>query len=187
MLCQVYYLLPDYMPHNLVYSSFVNRAGKIESNFEIDREVEHWNKKFKMDCKEIHGKITSKCIERGSNAYQDLLLKNDDNEVGVKRISGRHTKPNVETDTKNLAKHFIARKKGVHMKYSFLIINLAMQGKVANSLREDSTRIHCFYQTKNQNRTFKGVLIYQNQNWNSKRGYPLDSFSCDKKLYIQNS
>ena len=105
MLCQDYYLLPDYLPHDLVYNRFVNRAGKIESNVEINRELGHWNKKFKLDYKEFNEKITSKSIKRASNAYQyiDLLLKNDDNEVGVKRISSSHTKPNVETDTKKLA------------------------------------------------------------------------------------
>ena len=60
MLSQYYYLLPDYMPHDLVHNRFVNRAGKIESNVEIDQKVEHWNKKFKLVYKEFHGKITSK-------------------------------------------------------------------------------------------------------------------------------
>ena len=110
MLCQIYYLLPDHMSHDLVYNRFVNNAGKEDSNVEIDREVEHWNKKFKKDCKEFNGKVTSKSIERASNAYQsvDFVLKNFDKCAGIKSSSGAHTKANVEDDTKKLGKQFIA-------------------------------------------------------------------------------
>ena len=112
LLCQVYYLLPEYMAHDLCYNRFVNNAGKADTNVKIDRDVEHYNKKFKLDCKDFHGKITSNSIERSSNSYQsvDEILRNFDKTAKIHSSSGQHVKLNQDEDTMKLSKQFISHR-----------------------------------------------------------------------------
>ena len=56
-LCQVYYLLPERLAFSLVHNRFTNNKGLPDFSVEMDREVDHWNKRFKMDCKEFQGKV----------------------------------------------------------------------------------------------------------------------------------
>lgn len=104
-LCQVFYLLPEELAFNLVFNRFVNNKGRADSNVEIDREVEHWNKLFKMDCREFNGKVTPKSIDRASCSYQsvDAILTAFDHCSNVHRPSGRHTRKNVTEDVTALA------------------------------------------------------------------------------------
>ena len=47
LLCQVFYLLPEHLAFDLMFNRFTNNRGLLDSNVEIVREVEHWNKTFK--------------------------------------------------------------------------------------------------------------------------------------------
>ena len=108
LLCQVFYLLPEHLAFDLMFNRFTNNRGLLDSNVEIDREVEHWNKTFKMDCKEFNGKITPKSIQRASCSYQSVenILSTFDESTDIHRPSGRHENINTKADVISLAEQF---------------------------------------------------------------------------------
>ena len=108
-LAQVHCLLPGKYAHDVKWNRFVNNKGKIETNIEVDREVEHQNRTFKGNCKSFMGKITDKAILRSSNSYQQVaeILTVFDKQVQVKQPSGRHTVPSHESDVKDFSQVFL--------------------------------------------------------------------------------
>jgi hypothetical protein len=105
LLCQVFYLLPERLAFSLVHNRFTNNKGDIDSNVEMDREVEHWNKPFKMDCKEFHGKVTDNSIERASCSYQEVEKVLARFDIGTKTHSpsGKHSRKNILDDVRALS------------------------------------------------------------------------------------
>ena len=112
-LCQVYYLLPERFAFSLVHKRFTNNKGLPDSNVEMDREVEHWNKCFKMDCKEFQGKVTNNSIEKASTSYQHMeeVISSFDNETETHRRSGNHSRKSVVDDVNTLSEQL----KGSHV------------------------------------------------------------------------
>ena len=110
-LAQAFYLLPPSLAHELVWNRTNNTRGKVDSNVENDRIVEHHNKTFKLDCRDFQGKVTSKSITRASHSYNVMnnIMDKCDHELHVKKPSGKHFKPNIESDVKALAKQFGSR------------------------------------------------------------------------------
>ena len=65
-LIQIKCVLPPKFAHDLIWNRFVNNCGKIDSNVEMDREMEHYNRAFKLDCKSFMGKVSEQSINRRS-------------------------------------------------------------------------------------------------------------------------
>ena len=97
---QVECLLTPYLSFQLRWNRSVNTKGLLDSNIELDREVEHRNKYFKEDVKGFRGKVTTKSIDRVSQASGslNLILQAYDKEADVKKPSGRHVRANYESD-----------------------------------------------------------------------------------------
>jgi len=112
LLCQVFYLLPDRLAFSLIHNRFVNNKGEFDSNVEVDREVEHWNKVFKKDCKEFNGKVTDNSIERASTSYDAVqqALSRFDHATQTQKPSGKHTRRNVQEDVIALTEQMKSRK-----------------------------------------------------------------------------
>ena len=99
-IAQIECLLTPRLSFQLTWNRFVNNKGMIDSNIELDRELEHRNKYFKEDIKGFRGKITPQSIERvsrSSQAVQEVLCRFDE-ESFVKKDSGKHTKCSMDTD-----------------------------------------------------------------------------------------
>lgn len=87
---------------------FVNNQGKVDTNIELDREMEHHNRNFKEECTHFRGKVTAASIHRVSHAAQSLetILKNCDKSCKVRGQSGVHTSKDNSEDVAKLALHF---------------------------------------------------------------------------------
>ena len=111
MLQQVNELLPERLAFDIVHNRFTNNKGNINSNVEIDREMEHWNKKVKMDVKDFNGNISERSIDRAAHSYQgvDECLSAYDKFSNVKKPSGRHSTSNHRDDVLSLAEQFNSR------------------------------------------------------------------------------
>ena len=81
----------------------------MDSNKEIDRTVEHWNKLFKLDCKEFHGKVTHESISKANNSYHSMedIVSCFDSSSGIRTPSGKHTKANTDEDIVSLSRQFV--------------------------------------------------------------------------------
>lgn len=109
---QVNFLVPDDCAKTITHERFVNTQGKMHTNVEIDRFMEHWNKKFKSDCKGMVGKLTQKSIDRVSGSYEamDRLFQSFDSEISVYKGKGQHKKVDATTDVVELSKQFVEHK-----------------------------------------------------------------------------
>lgn len=107
-LSQAGFLLPKELRHQLVWERSVNNRGKLDTNSELDREMEHRNRSFKLDCKDFQGKLTDKSIMRASYSYNrvDLILQNHDTKCSIFRPSGRHRSRDCKDDVIQLAKQY---------------------------------------------------------------------------------
>ena len=110
LISQVNFLLPPALSHELVWNRFINNKGKIDSNVELDRELEHRNKYAKTELHHFQGKITEKSIQRCSQSFDRLsqILNSFDTEMGNARPSGRHTVPDWRTDVLELYEQYKA-------------------------------------------------------------------------------
>ena len=92
LLAQVKCLLSPRLAHELVWCRFVNNKGRIDSNVEPDREIEHSNRSNKDMCRGFHGHMTKKSIDRVSRSsyHIEKVLHHYDAENDVRRKSGRH-------------------------------------------------------------------------------------------------
>eukprot|EP00112_Aurelia_sp_Birch-Aquarium-sp1_P020528 Seg5310.2 transcript_id=Seg5310.2/GoldUCD/mRNA.D3Y31 product="hypothetical protein" protein_id=Seg5310.2/GoldUCD/D3Y31 len=108
-LAQVHYLLPPSLAYDLVWNRFINNKGKVDTNVEVDRTVEHKNKDFKMDCKDFQGKLTSSSIKRASESFDAIsrLVHNFDYLTSTRVPSGKHTRPDMSKDITDLANQFV--------------------------------------------------------------------------------
>ena len=108
LLAQVNDLLPPALAHELKWNRTVNHLGNVDSNIELDRELEHRNKYAKAELCHMQGKVTDRSIKRVSRSYQNIedIIKDFDNDVNEERPSGRHTIPNWDTDVKELAEQY---------------------------------------------------------------------------------
>ncbi len=93
-------LLSPRMAHQLIWNRFINLKGKIDTNVEMDRVMEHKNKRFKQECRGFHGKITEKSVERVGQAAHSLdkILHLADKAAEVHKSSGKHTKVSAKDD-----------------------------------------------------------------------------------------
>ena len=80
LLAQVKCLLAPRLSHQLIWNRCVNNVGKIDSNVEIDREIEHHNRVFKEECRHFHGKVSAASVRRISHSAQtcDRILQQCD-------------------------------------------------------------------------------------------------------------
>ena len=101
----------------MVHNRFTNNKGLPDFSVEMDREVDCWNKRFKMDCKEFQGKVTDNSIERASTSDQHMekVISSFDNETKTHRPSGNHSRKSVVEDVKALSKKL----KGSHVFHLF--------------------------------------------------------------------
>ena len=67
LLSQIEFLLPPGMSHELRWNRFVNNKGNLDTNIELDRELEHRNKYAKQQIKSFQGKVTDTSIHRVSS------------------------------------------------------------------------------------------------------------------------
>ena len=128
----------------MIHNRFTNNKGCLDSNVEMEREVEHWNKRFKTDCKEFHGKVTDKNIERASCSYQHIedVTARFDKETRTHNPSGHHSRKSVVDDVKALAEQLKSRRLfqqdndgRSHLAFPSFPINL-LGGMDAASLKE---------------------------------------------------
>ena len=98
-------LLPPKEACDLIWNRFVNNQGKEDTNFLIDLDVEHHNKPLKTDISTFRGEITEKCLQRVSRSLQDTeaILHRRDQDVKVKRPSGKHKGASRREDTVKLS------------------------------------------------------------------------------------
>ena len=104
-LAQVTFLLPPKLAHDIIWKRFVNNKGRVDTNVEMDRGLEHHNRAFKLDCRGFMGKVTEMSITRSNCSYQEVekILSHQDTIGGVKRMSGIHAHPDFDKDVKELA------------------------------------------------------------------------------------
>ena len=109
LLAQVKCLLSPRLSHQLIWNRCVNNSGKIDSNVEIDREIEHHNRVFKEECKHFRGKVSAASVKRISHSAQicDKILQQCDKESQVRKKSGKHKGKDVTTDVQKLAYHLL--------------------------------------------------------------------------------
>ena len=112
LLSQINFLLPPGLSHELMWNRSVNNAGKVDSNVELDRELEHRNKYAKNELHHFQGKITENSIRRCSESYDEMvkIMNAFDEEVSAFKPSGRHTIPNWKEDVNELAEQYTALK-----------------------------------------------------------------------------
>lgn len=106
---QVNCLLSPRLAHSLTWNRFVNHQGKIDSNFPMDKEVEHDNLAFKTDIHSYKGEITDKSIARVSHSTSptDEILSGFDKCTQIRKPSGKHTEVSTEGDISALVEHFL--------------------------------------------------------------------------------
>ena len=97
---QVECLLTPYLSFQLRWNRSVNNRGLPDSNIELDRELEHRNRYFKEDVKAFRGKVTSRSIDRVSQATESMqaVLGAFDKSVAVRAPSGRHVRAAFNRD-----------------------------------------------------------------------------------------
>ena len=66
LLAQVKNLLPPLLAHEVMWNRSVNNLGRVDTNVELDKELEHRNKYAKSEIKSFQGKITDESIARVS-------------------------------------------------------------------------------------------------------------------------
>jgi len=101
-------LLPPSLAHELKWNRFVNNKGKIDSNVELDRHLEHRKKAVKADLAQYQGKITETSVARCSRSYHKIqhIMDIIDGELTVEKPSGRHTQIDPKKDILQLAEQF---------------------------------------------------------------------------------
>ena len=111
-IAQVKFLLPPHIAEQVIWERFVNTKGRMDSNVEVDRYLEHRNKVVKLNCRDLLGKITEKSLDRASKSYEAIeeIVKLHDIETLVKRPSGKHKRKHADDDIKELAKQFCDKK-----------------------------------------------------------------------------
>ena len=108
LLAQVSHLLPLDLAFELKWNRFVNTQGKVDTNVELGRDLEHLNKYVKTDLKQFQGKITDKSVPRCSRSYFKIqrIMDQIDKQLGFVPASGRHSCVSWEDDVKQLAEQF---------------------------------------------------------------------------------
>ncbi|KAJ8043166.1 hypothetical protein HOLleu_10139 [Holothuria leucospilota] len=83
-------------------------SGKVGSNVEQNREMEHHNDLFKEECRHFRGKVSVSSVNRVSHAAQPLeeILMKCDKASKVKSHRSKHTKKDRKDDVTNLAANF---------------------------------------------------------------------------------
>lgn len=106
---QVNCLLSPRLAHSLTWNRFVNHQGKVDSNFPMDKEVEHDNLAFTTDIHGYKGEITEKSIARVSlsTSPTDEILSCFDNCTQIQKPSGKHTEISTQGDINALVDQFL--------------------------------------------------------------------------------
>ncbi|XP_071796288.1 uncharacterized protein [Asterias amurensis] len=112
LLAQVNWFLSPRLAHSLTWNQFVNKTGTIRGNIEVDREMEHHNRVFKMHCKALRGKISPKSVERVSHSAQVInnILCDVDKQTSFKKPSGKHGTPDNKKDVSAMAMEMLRGK-----------------------------------------------------------------------------
>lgn len=107
LLAQTHCLLSPRLSHQLIWNRFVNISGAVNSNIEMDREMEFHNRVLKDECRGFRGKVTVSSVHRLGRAAQSIeeILKITDKEGGVKSTSGKHTRKDTKNDVLALIEH----------------------------------------------------------------------------------
>ena len=108
---QVKCLLSPRLAHSLTWNRFVNHQGQIDTNFPMDKEIEHDNLAFKTDI-HVHsfkGEITDRSIARVSHSTgpTNEILSAYDNSTHIRKPSGKHTEMSTEDDVLTLVDQFM--------------------------------------------------------------------------------
>lgn len=108
LLAQVNLLLPPPLAHELTWNRFVNIIGRVDTNVELDRHLEHLNKYVKADLAQYQGKITEKSVARCSRSYYKIeqIIDSIDQQLDLKLPSGRHSSASWEDDVNELAAQY---------------------------------------------------------------------------------
>ena len=111
-LAQVKFLLPKELADCVKSERFVNERGKVNTNYEIDRYIEHRNKAFKLNARNLIGKVTQQSLDRISGSYEviEKLMQSYDQQIHRHKPSGKHKKDEALSDIVELSKQFSARK-----------------------------------------------------------------------------
>ncbi|XP_022783267.1 uncharacterized protein LOC111324048 [Stylophora pistillata] len=102
-------LLSPRLAHSLTWNIFVNHQGQIDTNFPMDKEIEHDNLAFKTDIHSFKGEITDRSIARVSHSTgpTNEILSAYDNSTDIRKPPGKHTKMSTEDDVMTLVDQFI--------------------------------------------------------------------------------
>lgn len=106
---QVKCLLSPRLAHSLTWNRFVNHQGQIDTNFPMDKEIEHDNLAFKTDIHSFKGEITDRSIARLSHSTgpTNEILSAYDNSTHIRKPSGKHTEMSIEDDVMTLVDQFM--------------------------------------------------------------------------------
>lgn len=105
LLAQVNIILSPRLAHQLTWNRCVNNAGRIDTNVEVDREIEHQNRVFKEECRQFHGKVSPVSVKRVSHSAQQIekILQQCDKVSDVRMHKGTHKNKDVTADVQKLA------------------------------------------------------------------------------------
>jgi len=106
---QVNCLLSPRLAHSLTWNRFVNHQGQIDTNFPMDKEIEHDNLAFKTDIHSFKGEITDRSIARVSHSTgpTNEILSTYDNSTHIRKPSGKHSEMSTEEDVITLVDQFM--------------------------------------------------------------------------------
>ena len=92
LLAQVNALLPSHMAYQLIWNRTCNVHGEEGRNIPLHLHVEHLNRIFKDDINTFHSNVTTKSVERSSQAIGTMkeVLDKFDKSAGVKQHSATH-------------------------------------------------------------------------------------------------
>lgn len=107
LLMQVNCLLSPRLSHRLTWNRFINNAGGVDTNIEMDREMEHHNRAFKEECRGFRGKVTDASVQRVGRASQqlDTVMKVHDSSYQIRSAHGKHLKKDNKQDVIDLIHH----------------------------------------------------------------------------------
>ncbi|XP_072022559.1 uncharacterized protein [Amphiura filiformis] len=100
------FLTPQEAEH-ATWDRFVNCKGRIDSNKEMDRTIEHENRIFKTQARHLHGQVQQRTVDRISKSCQhiDKVLIMQDKATKRRSSSGKRRQPDQDEDVVQLVDH----------------------------------------------------------------------------------
>ena len=86
-------LLPPYLAFDVIHNRFTNKKGKVDTNKEIDMEIEHADRHFKKDVRLYNSKVTPDSFNRSATSYDatQKVLQEFDQHTSLRKPSGKHS------------------------------------------------------------------------------------------------